>query len=122
MVSIRGWQITRAGMLFIGVVIGLALLVAGGLYFAQQRGEQARRDEAVEIARQNLEEQSSQPVVIAEDQTAADEEASADREESETAPEALPETGPELAGLLGLFAIVFASLSFAASYRAARQL
>ena len=51
MASIRGWRITRAGMIFIAVIIGLALLAFTVLYVAQQRGEQARQDEAAEIAR-----------------------------------------------------------------------
>jgi len=123
MASIRGWRITRAGMIFIAVIIGLALLAFTVLYVAQQRGEQARQDEAAEIARENLEEQANQPIVIAEDQTVNDEEVVASNdEEDQPAPEALPETGPELIALVGVFAIVFATASFAASLRAARQL
>lgn len=53
-------QITRAGVgLTIGIII-LGLMVLGGLYLAKERGEQARRDAAIQIASQNLEDQSNQ--------------------------------------------------------------
>lgn len=52
-------RITRAGVgLTIGVII-LGLAVLGGLYLVKQRGEEARRDQAIQIAQQNLESQSS---------------------------------------------------------------
>ena len=123
MASIRGWRITRAGMIFIAVIIGLALLAFTVLHVAQQRGEQARQDEAAEIARENLEEQANRPIVIAEDETVNDGEAVASSDDDDqAAPEALPETGPELFALVGVFALVFATASFATSLRATRQL
>ena len=51
-------RITRAGVWLTVGIIGLGLLVLGGLYIASQRGEQARRDEAIAIAENNLSEQS----------------------------------------------------------------
>lgn len=52
-------RITRAGVgLTIGVII-LGLAVLGGLYLVKQRGEEARRDQAIQIAQQNLESQSN---------------------------------------------------------------
>lgn len=52
-------RITRSGVgLTIGIII-LGLVVLGGLIIVKQRGEQARRDEAVKIAQQNLESQST---------------------------------------------------------------
>jgi LPXTG-motif cell wall-anchored protein len=52
-------RITRSGVgLTIGIII-LGLVVLGGLTLVKQRGEQARRDEAVKIAQQNLESQST---------------------------------------------------------------
>lgn len=52
-------RITRAGVgLTIGIII-LGLVVLGGLYLVKQRGEQARRDQAIQVAQQNLESQSN---------------------------------------------------------------
>ena len=52
-------RITRAGVgLTIGIII-LGLAVLGGLYLVKQRGEEARRDQAIQIAQQNLESQSN---------------------------------------------------------------
>lgn len=60
-------RITRAGVgLTIGIII-LALVVLGGLYLVKQRGEQARRDQAVKIAEQNLESQSNGANVLSPD-------------------------------------------------------
>jgi len=53
-----GWRITRTGIVFIIGIIVLAALVFGAVWYVQQRGEQARRAEAVKIAEQNLIEQS----------------------------------------------------------------
>lgn len=51
-------RLTRAGLgLTVGIII-LGLVVLGGLYLAKQRGEQARREAAIEVAQQNLESQS----------------------------------------------------------------
>lgn len=51
-------RITRTGVgLIIGIIV-VAGIVLTGLVVAKQRGEQARRDEAVKIAQQNLESQS----------------------------------------------------------------
>ena len=52
-------RITRAGVgLTIGIII-LAAVVLGGLYFVKQRGEVARRDDAIQIAEQKLESEST---------------------------------------------------------------
>ena len=51
-------RITRSGVgLTVGIIV-LALVVLGGLYLAKERGEQARRADAIEIAQQNLDAQS----------------------------------------------------------------
>lgn len=51
-------RITRSGVgLTVGIIV-LALVVLGGLYLVKQRGEQARREEVIQIAQENLEEQS----------------------------------------------------------------
>lgn len=51
-------RITQAGVaLTVGIIIVTGLII-GGLFWVKQGGEQARRDEAVKIAQQNLEEQT----------------------------------------------------------------
>ena len=51
-------RITRAGVgLTVGIIV-LALVVLGGLYLAKERGEQARRADAIEVAQRNLDAQS----------------------------------------------------------------
>ena len=72
-------RITRAGVWLTVGIIGLGLLVLGGLYIASQRGEQARRDEAIAIAENNLNEQSKNetPVLGGGDTTSGSDEATA---------------------------------------------
>lgn len=58
MANYTGLRPTRAGiLLIIGIIVATGLIVAG-LLWVKQSGEQARRDEAVKIAEQNLEEDS----------------------------------------------------------------
>lgn len=71
MARFNGWRLTRAGLIFIVVAILLAVTVFGVIRFVQQRGEQARQDEATQIALQNQDEQSETPV-IAEDAPAGE--------------------------------------------------
>ena len=55
-------RVTRAGMgLAVGIIL-LAAVVFGGLWLVKDRGEQARREEAVKIAEQKLNEESSREV------------------------------------------------------------
>ncbi len=57
-------RVTRAGVwLTVGIIV-LTGAVLGGLYIAAQRGEQARRDEAIAIAEKNLEEQSKNDTAL----------------------------------------------------------
>jgi LPXTG-motif cell wall-anchored protein len=59
-----GIRPTRAGvLLMIGVVV-LTALITFGLFWVKNTAEQARRDEAVKIAEQNLEEQSDEGVAL----------------------------------------------------------
>lgn len=126
MASLSGMRITRAGIIFIVVVVALAALLFGGLYFAQQRGEQVRRDEAAEIARQNLENDSNQPVVIGEDEGVSNGVVDDDRTDEQTdggaTPAQLPETGGELTSLIAVFGITLAATAYIQSRRAAQQL
>lgn len=53
-------RVTRSGVaLTVGIII-IGLLVLGGLYIVKQRGEQARREDAIQVAQENLESQSAQ--------------------------------------------------------------
>lgn len=126
MASIGKLRVTRAGIIFIIVAVALAALVFGGLYIAQQRGDQARRDEAAEIARQNLENDSNQPVVIGEDENVSSGVVDDDDTDTQTdngaTPGQLPETGGELSSLIAIFGITFAVTAYMMSRRAAQQL
>lgn len=126
MASLSGMRVTRAGIIFIIVAVALAALVFGGLYFAQQRGEQVRRDEAAEIARQNLENDSNQPVVIGEDEGVSNGVVDGDRTDTDTdsgvTPGQLPETGGELTSIIAMFGITFATTAYIMSRRAAQKL
>ncbi len=56
--------ITRAGVgLIIGIIV-FTLLVLGGLYVVTQRSEQARREDAIEIAEQKLAAASNEEVAL----------------------------------------------------------
>lgn len=122
-------RIIRTGVgLIIGIVV-LALIVLGGLYLAKQRGDQARREEAIQIAQQNLEAESEKTDALNSGDSGADKEAEGSRDGAEngrssgelsptsTVPE-LPQTGPEdTAQLLGAGLLAFAAVSYLASRR-----
>lgn len=115
-----GWRITRTGILFVIGILVLGGLVTTGLWMAKDRGEQARQDEAIQIAEEQLEDQSSNPVVIAtedqQDETRDDSEESVVATTNE-AQEELPATGPEM-NLLAIAALTIATSYFIASRRA----
>lgn len=109
-----GWRITRLGILFIIGVLLLGGLVAGGILVAQNRGETARRDEAIKIAEQKLKDDSqgvTQP--IASDPAVDTDKNTDDAPAVVTAAdtEALPETGPEDIG--NILAVTMLALSVA---------
>jgi hypothetical protein len=117
-------QVTRAGVgLVIGIII-LALLAFGGLYIVNQRGEQARREEVINIADQQLQAESDQEVAIDTTEATPAEESSAPAGDNSgntaAAPTAnpaseLPQTGPEAASIAMLGVLAFAAASFAHS-------
>lgn len=134
-------RITRAGVGLTAGIILLALVVLGGLYFAKERGEQARREEAIQIAQENLEQESEQGGAIvpsvdgeAENENENENENqgtgssnggtsnnSGDEElpEGGQPPSELPATGPaETFSMVGLGLLVFAVVSYLASRRA----
>ena len=96
-------RITRAGVaLTVGIIILTGLLI-GGLFWVRQSGEQARRDEAVKIAEQNLEDQSGNDVALNEGDASKDETSNDDKSNttdseksdntSDTSTQDMPSTG-----------------------------
>ena len=117
-------NVTRAGVgLVIGIII-LAALVFAGLWYVRERGEQARREEAINIAEEQLEAESEQEVAINtnEDQENESSEDIPQTGVTTTEPAAtneLPQTGPELASIVGLGVLSFAVASFVHSRKVA---
>jgi len=130
MAILRGWRLTRRGVLFFAGVLILAGLLFGAIYFVHERAEQARRAEAVKIAEQNLEDQS-QPAT---ETTPAAEEGSNSNgavavNESEVTPSneeamvpELPATGADLQSLFIVTILALGSAFYITSRRAVRDL
>jgi len=60
-------RITQAGVaLTVGIIIVTALII-GGFFYVRNAGEQARREEAIKIAEQNLQDQSNEGVALNDD-------------------------------------------------------
>ncbi|MDB5162544.1 MAG: hypothetical protein JWO54_58 [Candidatus Saccharibacteria bacterium] len=114
-------QVTRAGVgLVVGIII-LGLLVFGGLWLMRERGEQARRTEAINIANEQLKAESEREVAIDTDKDEESEQsnnAPTTTEAATPAPSAaaeLPQTGPEAISFIGIGLLSFAALSFVRS-------
>lgn len=57
-------RITQAGVaLTVGIIIVTGLII-GGFFWVKTAGEQARRDDAIKIAEQNLEKQSDKDIAL----------------------------------------------------------
>ena len=83
-------NVTRAGVgLVLGIII-LAVLVYAGLWFVRERGEQARREEAISIADQQLQAESDGEVAIDVDDEAETQAPTAPESEQSTT---IPQTG-----------------------------
>jgi FtsZ-interacting cell division protein ZipA len=123
-------QVTRAGVgLVVGIII-LGLLVFGGLWLVRERGEQARREEAINIADQQLQQESGQDVALETNNEATEAPAQSEATQGSGQPESpvtttqpaagpaatseLPQTGPETS-LIGIGLLSFAAVSFARS-------
>jgi FtsZ-interacting cell division protein ZipA len=124
MAIFNGWRITRAGVVFVIGILVLAGLVFGGIWFVNERGEQARRDEAIKIAQQQLEEQSEVARETNNGTAVTDE-----GEENSPAPSTngeenveLPETGPEIVHILAITALTLSTAYYVGSRRALGQL
>ncbi len=133
-------RITRSGVaLTVGIIIVTALII-GAFFIVKNAGEQARREDAIKVAEQNLEEQSSDDVALNDPDENKDSEESTstgqgattnDGAESDTsAPSSagnssqqsateLPQTGP---AEQGMSLMIIALLAFSAvSYIASRK-
>ena len=124
-------RITRTTIVFVVGIIVIAGLVFGGIWFAKERGEQARQKEAIAIAEQNLTNQSEavkdadatsdEHLPPTEAEVRAQEEAAraaAAAQASRTQNSAeLPATGPELSQIL-IVTILALSISY---YMASRR-
>lgn len=75
-------RITRAGVaLTVGIIV-LTGLIVGGLFWVKQSGEQARRDDAVKIAEEKLEQESGDDVALNSDENGENKESEASNNET----------------------------------------
>jgi hypothetical protein len=138
-------RITGSGVaLTVGIILVTALII-GGFFLAKNSGEQARREESIKIAEQNLEEQSNEGVALNEgensnesntsgDDAAKDEAAkqeaaknestngnsnSSSNQSSNQATGELPATGPadQLVNVVVLALLTFSVVSYISSRR-----
>lgn len=129
--------VTRAGVgLVVGIII-LAALVFAGLWFVQQRGETARREEAINVAEQRLEAESEQDVAINPSENESSNEESQNTEQAQgsaaapqtgnsaaqpSATESLPQTGSEASSIIIAGFVTFVTVAFIRSRKlTARQ-
>lgn len=123
MAILGGWRITRAGMLFVGGIIVLAALVFGGIWLVRERGEQARREDAIKVAEENLQKQSevaTQPTNNAQQDNSSEQTPTS---VPQTGVEELPATGIEdLAPVLVLAIVALAAGYYVSSRRALAEL
>jgi hypothetical protein len=122
--------VTRAGVgLVIGIIV-LGLIVFGILYFVRERGDQARQQEAINIANEQLKSQSDQGVALNQDNNSSSNSSSqnsnstnqsgssssqsnsATMPQTSTAPGELPKTGPEATPIVAVGLLTFAVASF----------
>ena len=122
-------QVTRAGVgLVVGIII-LAALVFGGLWLVRERGEQARREEAIAIADQQLKDESNQETAINTDEASTESSTESQTETSGAQSSAnqagnaasgaavteLPQTGPQETAIVVFGIVAFAVASFVRS-------
>lgn len=130
MATYSGWRPTRAGVIFIIGVVVLIALVVGAIWFVRERGEQARRDEATQIALESQEQSEEATAEAPSEETPAPEdgvtpeEAPAETPEdvaATPAPGELPATGGELQTLLAVTMLSLATALYIGSRRTAQQ-
>ena len=109
-------RVTRTGVvLAVGILIG-AVILFGLLQIVRDRGEQARREEAIAIAEENLKTESEQGIAIEvkdepSTEGAATESSPASGAEA-VATNELPQTGPEVGALVVVGFVTFALISY----------
>lgn len=110
--------VTRTGVaLTVGIIVLTGLLI-GGLFFVKNTSEQARRDEAIAVAEQQLEKESSGVASNGDtsSQTSGTDGAGGRTGQggSSESADMLPETGPAetTVSILGAGVIVFAGASY----------
>jgi len=120
--TFKGWRITRNGIIAIAVLIVLSIVLYFGILMVANRGEQARQQEAAQIALQNLEKDSEGPAVIAAAPTqSAPESESQSGGATAPIPTVLPETGTGLFGLIPVAVLTYAAALFVTSRRRLAQ-
>lgn len=125
MAFLGGYRITRTGMLFVLGVLVLVGLVFGGIWLVRERGEQARRQEAIKVAEQNLEDQSQTPVAVEtdkEEKPAEEDKPQTQAPTTSSSANTLPETGPEILPILVIGLLTLATGYYVTSRRAVREL
>ena len=122
MAVLNGWRLTRAGVVFVLGIVLLGALVFGGIWFVKERGEQARRDEAIKVAEAQLEEQSevNQTPIAEEAQNNGSTNAPTTGTTQATTVE-LPATGAEAGHIVAIAALAIATSYYAASRRATQR-
>lgn len=124
MTRLTGWRVTQRGVIAALVLIALAVVLFYAIVAVQQRGEAARREEAIQIALENLEEEAAGPAVIA---VAPPEQPATDQGQPVApttptpapTPSVLPETGPEVWTMLPLALLTYSIALYLTSARTA---
>lgn len=112
------WQITRTGVVFVVGVILLVAVVFGGIWIVNQRGEQARRNEAIKIAEQNLENDSKVAGDTSVTQSTPDTTVDTHSDSSVE----LPKTGADLNQVIIVTILALAVAYYLTSRRAVREI
>jgi len=131
-------HVTRAGVaLTVGIIV-LTGLIIGGLFWAKGSGEQARREDAIAIAEQNLENESNEEIVLNDGAApeenanqgvgqATEQEATPESTQSTNIPQGstvdeLPQTGPsDNLNLIVMGVVVFLGTSYYQSRRTSNK-
>ncbi len=119
--------VTRAGVgLVVGIIV-LGLIVFGILWLVRDRGEQARHQEAINIANQQLKSQSDQGVALnkGDNSSSNSQNSNSTNQSGSTSTQSngstsgsasnsseLPKTGPEATPIIAVGLLTFAVVSF----------
>ncbi len=118
----NGW-ITVKGIVATVAVIVLAALIIGGLYVVRERSEQLRREEAIKVAQEQLETQTSDPVSVNVEENGASIKEEATAGSGDFVGDKLPETGvSDLGALIAMVLLTATVTSFWQSRRQVRAL